>query len=87
MVAFVLGIRPGRPTVDYLTTILNRMVFIGGTILGLIALTPILLSFIIDVQINFGGTSLIIVVGVIIETMKQIESQLVMRHYKGFLNS
>jgi preprotein translocase subunit SecY len=84
---FVLGIRPGRPTVDYLTTILNRMVFIGGTILGLIALSPILLSFIIDIQINFGGTSLIIVVGVIIETMKQIESQLVMRHYKGFLNS
>jgi preprotein translocase subunit SecY len=63
------------------------MVFIGGTILGLIALSPILLSFIIDIQINFGGTSLIIVVGVIIETMKQIESQLVMRHYKGFLNS
>ncbi len=84
---FVLGIRPGRPTVDYLTVILNRMVFIGGTILGLIALTPIFLSFIIDVQINFGGTSLIIVVGVIIETMKQIESQLVMRHYKGFLSA
>ncbi len=84
---FILGIRPGRPTVDYLSNILNRLVFIGGTILGLIALAPIILSFIADVRINFGGTSLIIVVGVALETMKQIESQLVMRHYKGFLNS
>ncbi len=84
---FILGIRPGRPTVDYLTTILNRMVFIGGTILGLLALAPILASFITGVRINFGGTSLIIVVGVTIDTFKQIESQLVVRHYKGFLNS
>ncbi len=84
---FILGIRPGRPTVDYLTNILNRMVFIGGTILGLIALAPIILSFLSNVQINFGGTSLIIVVGVSLETVKQIESQLVMRHYKGFLST
>lgn len=84
---FILGIRPGRPTVDYLTNILNRMVFIGGSILGLIALAPIIVSFVTGVQINFGGTSLIIVVGVVLETIKQIESQLVMRHYKGFLNS
>jgi len=84
---FILGIRPGRPTVDYLTNILNRMVFIGGSILGLIAVAPILISFITSVQINFGGTSLIIVVGVALETVKQIEAQLVMRHYKGFLNS
>lgn len=84
---FILGIRPGRPTVDYLTTILNRMVFIGGTILGLIALAPILMSFITGITISFGGTSLIIVVGVAIDTFKQIESQLVVRHYKGFLNS
>lgn len=84
---FILGIRPGRPTVDYLTSVLNRMVFIGGAILASIALAPILLSFVSKVQINFGGTSLIIVVGVALETVKQIESQLVMRHYKGFLNS
>ncbi len=84
---FILGIRPGRPTVDYLTSILNRMVFIGGSILGLLALAPILASFITGVRINFGGTSLIIVVGVTIDTFKQIESQLVVRHYKGFLNS
>jgi len=84
---FILGIRPGRPTVDYLTNILNRMVFIGGSILGLIALAPIIISFVTGVQINFGGTSLIIVVGVVLETVKQIEAQLVMRHYKGFLNS
>ncbi len=63
------------------------MVFIGGTILGLIALAPIILSFLSNVQINFGGTSLIIVVGVSLETVKQIESQLVMRHYKGFLST
>lgn len=84
---FILGIRPGRPTVDYLTGILNRMVFIGGTILGLIALAPIIASWATGVRINFGGTSLIIVVGVAIDTFKQIESQLVVRHYKGFLNS
>lgn len=84
---FILGIRPGRPTVDYLTNVLNRIVFIGGTILAAIALAPILLSFVADIQINFGGTSLIIVVGVALETVKQIEAQLVMRHYKGFLNS
>jgi len=84
---FILGIRPGRPTVDYLTTILNRMVFIGGSILALIAISPIILSFLTSVQINFGGTSLIIVVGVSLETIKQIEAQLVMRHYKGFLNT
>ena len=63
------------------------MVFIGAFILGIIAIAPIILSAIINIQINFGGTSLIIVVGVAIETVKQIESQLVMRHYKGFLNS
>lgn len=84
---FILGIRPGRPTVDYLTNVLNRMVFIGGSILACIALAPIVLSWITGQQINFGGTSLIIVVGVALETVKQIESQLVMRHYKGFLNS
>lgn len=84
---FVPGIRPGKPTVDYLTTILNKMIFIGGTLLGVVAISPIVLSMITNVKIGFGGTSLIIVVGVCLETIKQIEAQLVMRHYKGFLNS
>lgn len=84
---FVPGIRPGKPTVDYLTHILNRIIFIGGVLLGVVAISPIALSAITKVQIGFGGTSLIIVVGVCLETIKQIEAQLVMRHYKGFLNS
>ncbi len=83
---FIPGIRPGRPTVDYLSKILSRLVFIGAVILGLLALAPVGLSAITDIRFGFGGTSLIIVAGVAIETIKQIESQLVMRHYKGFLS-
>lgn len=84
---FVPGIRPGKPTVDYLTNILNKIVLIGALLLAIIAISPVILSAFTKVQIGFGGTSLIIVVGVCLETIKQIESQLVMRHYKGFLNS
>ena len=83
---FIPGIRPGKPTMEYLTTVLNRMVFIGGVILGLISVFPIILRWTTQAQINFGGTSLIIVVGVALETINQIESLLITRHYKGFLN-
>ncbi len=83
---FIPGIRPGKPTMEYLTTVLNRMVFIGGVILALISILPIILRWTTGAQINFGGTSLIIVVGVALETINQIESQLITRHYKGFLN-
>ena len=83
---FIPGIRPGKPTMEYLTTVLNRMVFIGGVILGLISVLPIILRWTTQAQINFGGTSLIIVVGVALETINQIESLLITRHYKGFLN-
>ena len=83
---FIPGIRPGKPTMEYLTTVLNRMVFIGGVILGLISILPIILRWTTQAQINFGGTSLIIVVGVALETINQIESLLITRHYKGFLN-
>ena len=82
---FIPGIRPGKPTVEYLSTILSRLVLIGAVMLGMIALTPIALSAIVNMRFSFGGTSLIIVAGVAIETVKQIQSQLVMRHYKGFL--
>lgn len=84
---FVPGIRPGKPTVDYITGILNKIVLIGGIILAIIAIAPVALQAVTKVSLGFGGTSLIIVVGVCLETIKQIEAQLVMRHYKGFLNS
>ncbi|QUH28928.1 preprotein translocase subunit SecY [Vallitalea guaymasensis] len=84
---FVPGIRPGKPTVDYLSNVLNKIVLIGALALALIALLPVILSNIFDMNVTFGGTSLIIVVGVALETIKQIESQMVMRHYKGFLNA
>jgi preprotein translocase subunit SecY len=82
---FIPGIRPGKPTVDHLSTVLTRLVFIGAVMLGLIALAPVGLAAAIKIPLNFGGTSLIIVAGVALETVKQIQSQLVMRHYKGFL--
>lgn len=84
---FVPGIRPGKPTVDYMTNVLNKIVLIGALALALIALLPVILSKVFAMNVTFGGTSLIIVVGVALETIKQIESQMVMRHYKGFLNA
>ncbi|MCT4686295.1 preprotein translocase subunit SecY [Vallitalea sp.] len=84
---FVPGIRPGKPTVDYLSNVLNKIVLIGALALALIALLPVILSNMFSMNVTFGGTSLIIVVGVALETIKQIESQMVMRHYKGFLNA
>nr|WP_212505777.1 preprotein translocase subunit SecY [Anaerotalea alkaliphila] len=84
---FIPGIRPGKPTVDYFTNILNRIVFIGALLLGIVAIAPIILSAATKVSISFGGTSLLIVVGVCLDTIKQVEAQMVMRHYKGFLNT
>ena len=83
---FIPGIRPGKPTTDYLVKVLNNIVLIGAVGLAIVALIPIIFGGVFKAQIGFGGTSLIIVVGVILETMKQIESQLLVRHYKGFLN-
>ncbi|MDY0256671.1 preprotein translocase subunit SecY [Gudongella oleilytica] len=82
---FIPGIRPGRPTSDYLNKVVNRVVFVGGISLAILATLPTVMSKVFDMNINFGGTAIIIVVGVALETMKQIESQLLMRHYKGFL--
>ncbi len=82
---FIPGIRPGKPTVEYLSKVLSRLVFIGGFMLALIAIAPIIASNAMNIGFSFGGTSLIIVAGVATETMKQLQSQLVMRHYKGFL--
>lgn len=83
---FIPGIRPGKPTGEYLQKISNRITFSGSIILALVASAPIVLSSLSGMKINFGGTSVIIIVGVVIETMKQIESMMLMRHYKGFLN-
>ena len=82
---FIPGIRPGRPTSEYLNKVISRITFVGGISLALIASLPIILSHLFKLQINFGGTAIIIVVGVALETVKQIESQMLMRHYKGFL--
>ena len=83
---FIPGIRPGKPTSEYLNKILNNVIFIGAVGLIVVAIIPILGSGIFGVNVSFGGTSLIIVVGVVLETLKQIESLILVRHYKGFLN-
>lgn len=83
---FVPGIRPGKPTMDYVQTILNRITLIGGVFAGFIALYPYLFDKYTGLKgLYFGGTSILIVVGVALETMKQMEAQMTMRHYQGFL--
>ena len=83
---FVPGIRPGKPTSDYLTRILNYIVFIGAVGLSICCVIPIFFNGVFNANVSFGGTSIIIIVGVVIETIKQIESKMVVRHYKGFLS-
>ena len=83
---FIPGIRPGKPTSDYLNRILNYIVFIGAVALAFIAFVPIFFNGVFGADVSFGGTSIIIIVGVVIETLKQIESQMRVRYYKGFLN-
>ena len=83
---FIPGLRPGRPTAEYLSKILSRITLAGGLFLALIAVLPTLVIGLTGLKnIYFGGTSLLIVVGVALETMKQIESQLMSRHYQGFM--
>lgn len=83
---FVPGIRPGKPTADYLTKVLNSIVMIGAIGLSFVAFVPIFFSGAFGADVSFGGTSLIIIVGVVLETLKQIESQMLVRHYKGFIS-
>jgi preprotein translocase subunit SecY len=82
---FVQGIRPGKPTSDYLMKISDRLTLVGAVFLALVAILPILVTAITGVGMSFGGTAVLIVVGVALETSKQLESQMLMRHYKGFL--
>ena len=81
---FIPGIRAGKPTTDYLTSIISTLTWFGGFFLAVIAILPMLLRF-TGLNVAFGGTSILIVVGVALETVQQLESLLVMRHYKGFL--
>lgn len=83
---FIPGIRPGRPTSDYLTKILNYIIFVGAIGLIIVCVVPIFFNGVFGASVSFGGTSIIIVVGVVLETIKQIESQMAVRYYKGFLN-
>ena len=82
---FIPGIRAGKPTTDYLSSIMSKLIWFGGIFLALIAILPMLLRF-TTLNFTFGGTTILIVVGVAIETVQQLESLLVMRHYKGFLD-
>ena len=81
---FIPGIRAGKPTTEYLSSIISKLTWFGGFFLAIIAILPMLLRF-TSLNIAFGGTSILIIVGVALETIQQLESQLVMRHYKGFL--
>ncbi|MCL1858211.1 MAG: preprotein translocase subunit SecY [Oscillospiraceae bacterium] len=89
---FIPGIRPGKPTTEFITKILNRIVLIGGLFLGIVAVFPLIINAVASAfnlgtlgAIAFGGSSLLIVVGVALETTREIEAQMTMRHYKGFL--
>jgi preprotein translocase, secY subunit len=83
---FIPGIRPGYATAEYLDTISNRLTLAGGVFLALISAVPLLIIGFTSIPFRFGGTSLLIVVGVALDTLKQIEAQMVMRHYQGFLS-
>ena len=86
---FIPGIRPGRPTSDFLSKVLNKITLFGAVYLGIIAIVPIIVSICsssaANSGISLGGTSIIIVVGVALETVRALEAQMIMRNYKGFL--
>ena len=81
---FVPGIRAGKPTSDYIGSVLSKLTLFGGFFLSLIAVIPMFMRF-TSLNLAFGGTAILIVVGVALETLQQLESQLLLRHYKGFL--
>ena len=84
---FIPGIRPGKPTSDYLAKILKYIIFIGAVGLVIVQVIPFFFNGWFGAAVSFGGTSLIIIIGVVLETLQQIESQMLVRNYKGFLNS
>ncbi len=84
---FIPGIRPGKPTQEYLEKLLSYVIFVGAIGLTIVSVIPIFFNGVFGAYVSFGGTSIIIIVGVILETLKQIESQMVVRNYKGFLSN
>lgn len=82
---FIPGIRPGKATVEYLQKVMNRITFVGAVFLAAVAVLPTIVSGVTNLNVYFGGTSLLIAVGVALDTMKQLEQQMVMRNYQGFL--
>ena len=83
---FIPGFRPGKPTVDFIRKVLNKITLFGAIYLGIVAICPLIVGKVISNQsVSIGGTSVIIVVGVALETVKALESQMLMRQYKGFL--
>ena len=82
---FIPGLRPGRPTAEYIEKVAGRITFAGAIFLAAIAVLPALLISLTALPVYYGGTSLLIVVGVALDTMKQLEANLLMRHYQGFL--
>ena len=83
---YIPGYRPGKPTSDFISKVSNRLNFIGALFLGVIAVLPVVVGAVFNMRgLQIGGTSLLIMEGVALETVRQIESQMVMRHYKGFL--
>ena len=82
---FIPGIRPGRTTVEYLNRVMTRITFVGALFLAAVATLPTILTQLTPIDVSFGGTSLLIVVGVALDSMKQLEQQMVMRNYQGVL--
>ena len=82
---FIPGFRPGRPTADFIAKVINKITFFGAIYLAIVAILPIIVGNIVDNTMSIGGTSVIIVVGVALETVTAMEAQMMMRHYKGFL--
>ena len=83
---FIPGIRPGQPTSTYITKVVSRITLVGAICYAILAMVPVVLQWIFKINVGFGGTTLIIVVGVALDIVKSLESQLLMRHYKGFLS-
>ena len=79
------GIRPGKPTSDFISRIISKVTMVGALFLAVVAILPIIVAAISGIDISFGGTTIIIVVGVALDTVRQLESEMMMRHYKGFL--
>ena len=82
---FIPGIRPGQPTSNYITRVVDRISLVGAVSYSMLALIPLIMQWVFKMNVGFGGTTMIIVVGVALDIVKALESQLLMRHYKGFL--